>query len=77
MKLCYEMSNKLVNLLLVSVIPTIVPGNRMKQILGAMSRHMREMPGNSQHGLTKGRSYLSRLVVFFDEMTISENKRRL
>lgn len=28
-----------------------------------------KVAGNSQHGLTKGNSYLSNLVVFFDKIT--------
>jgi len=65
MKLCYEMSNKSVNRLLIRIIPVLVPGKIMEQILlEARSRHMKEkkMTGNSQHGLTNGKSCLTSLI---------------
>ena len=64
---------------MVRIIPAVVPGKMVEQILlEAMSRHMKErkMTGNSQHGLTKGKSCLTSPIVFFDEVTGSENKRR-
>ncbi|PKU38401.1 rna-directed dna polymerase from mobile element jockey- hypothetical protein [Limosa lapponica baueri] len=51
---------------------TSIPGKMMERlILGVISKHMQEKKAirSSQHGFTKGKSWLTNLIAFYDGMT--------
>lgn len=49
---------------------SLVFGKIMDQVpLEGVSEDLEEKTGNSQHGPTIGKSYLSNLLVFFDKIT--------
>ncbi|KAJ7426024.1 RNA-directed DNA polymerase from mobile element jockey-like protein [Willisornis vidua] len=54
------------------VILTSVPGKVMEQtILSAITQHLQDVQGNrpSQHGFRTGRSCLTNLISFYDQVT--------
>ena len=58
---------------------TSIPGKVMEQlILEAVSKHVEEKKviGSSQHEFLKGKSCLSKLIAFYDEMTGWMDERR-
>ncbi|CAM5101769.1 unnamed protein product [Eretmochelys imbricata] len=49
---------------------TSVPGKTMEQVLKeSILKHLEERNRNSQHGFTKGKSCLTKLIAFYDEIT--------
>ncbi|KAJ7408787.1 hypothetical protein BTVI_58546 [Pitangus sulphuratus] len=50
---------------------TLVPGNVMEIILGGIGKHLKDnsVIGHSQHGFMRGKSCLSNLTSFYDEVT--------
>ncbi|GAB0180000.1 mitochondrial enolase superfamily member 1 [Grus japonensis] len=50
---------------------TSVPGKILKFILGTIERHLKNnaVIKHSQHGFTKGKSYLSNFLSFYDKVT--------
>ena len=49
-----------------------MPGKIMEKIiLGVTEKHLKDnaVIGNSQHGFTRGKSYLTDLISFYDEVT--------
>lgn len=63
-----------------SVSLTSIPGKVMEQrALEAVSKHAkcRKVTGSSQHGFTKGKSFLSDLIVTHDTMTSSVHQNRV
>lgn len=47
---------------------TSVPGKVMKEIImRAITSQMEHVIGKSQHGFTKGKSYLTNLIIFNDK----------
>ena len=62
-----------------SVSLTLTPGKVTEQlILETICRHMnnKQIIRNSQHGFTKGKSLLTNLITFYDEMTGLVDKGR-
>lgn len=60
------------------VILTSVPGKVMEHFLAeSISKHMKgkKIIRRSQHGLTKGKSCLSNLIKFYNEMTSLMDER--
>ena len=45
-------------------------------ILEAISKHMKDKKLVSQHGFTKGKSFLTNLITFYDKMTSLVDERR-